>query len=359
MDEQQQYESYPQPLKELLQPSDYSRELLFQAVANREPIDKVTPEFFLLHYMDFVSLVIAKGKPSKDTLITYKNHIEKFLDWCLRKARMSPFKLDEKYFEVYRKILYETNSEKGIPYDDNTIHTHFAAVRAFYRAAIKQGIIKENPCADIKTKTVYANDRAIAYYTVDEIKEIIECVKANCETFEALRNLACIFLMAVAGLRCVEVHRANQEDIDWNNLTMVVHGKGHDGLVYLDESTANVIQDYLDCLEKQSFQAKTIKGVTPLIVTNATNRMGTRLSREAIRWNTNRILKEAGVKEKGIACHVFRHSCATALYNNTRDLRVVQDTLRHKNPVQTARYAHIVEFLETRPTASIGKVLTS
>ena len=266
-------------LVELLEPSEYSRELLYQIAASREIPDKVTPAFFLAHYMDFVSMVIANGKPSKDTLDSYKHHISKFLTWCLEKSRVSPFKLKENHIELYRTTLYQTPSAKGTVYDDNSIHLHFAAIRAFYNAAIKQHIIDRNPCEGIKAKTVYLNDRSFAYYSMEEIRKIIEYIRSNFPEFEALRNLACIYLMAVAGLRCVEVQRANREDIDWNNLTMVVHGKGHDGMVYLEESTAKIIQDYLDCLDKQPFKVHSSNGITPLIVTYSPHLSGTRLNR--------------------------------------------------------------------------------
>ena len=52
-------------------------------------------------------------------------------------------------------------------------------------------------------------------------------------------------------------------------------------------------------------------------------------------------------------CHVFRHSCGTNLYAATKDLRVVQETLRQRDPKVTARYAHVQQRMDKRYTSSI------
>ena len=87
-------------------PSKESREILFQSIANQDVDDKITPEFFIAHYMHFVAMTIADGNPSKDTLDTYRKHIDHFLTWCLEKARVSPFKLKENHLEFYRNRLF-------------------------------------------------------------------------------------------------------------------------------------------------------------------------------------------------------------------------------------------------------------
>ena len=67
----------------------------------------------------------------------------------------------------------------------------------------------------------------------------------------------------------------------------------------------------------------------------------------------NEALKLAGLKKAGASCHVLRHSCGTNLYANTKDLRLVQETLRQRNPAIAARYAHVQDRLTNRRTANI------
>lgn len=302
-------------------------------------------------------MVIANGQPSTDTYNTYKAGIESFLDWCLKYARVNPFILKEKHLELYRDWLYKSKTVNGTDYSKSTVYNRLVAIRAFYHAAVKQKIITENPCLDVKSPSVAINDLPFSYFKMDQIGKITRYVRKNFDEFECYRNLACIYLMAVGGLRCVEVHRANQEDINWNDFTMLVHGKGHNGIIYLDEYTGKILKEYIDCVIRQPFAVKKEGENTPLIISNATNNSGKRLARNSIRWNMNRVLEGAGFKQKGAACHIFRHSCATALYKTTHDLRVVQDVLRHRNPNVTARYAHVVEQLQNRPTNALGKMI--
>lgn len=345
-------------VESLIQPSDDTREILHSSLLMETDSGKgVTPDAFIANYMTFVSMVIANGHPAKDTCDSYRKNIAHFLRWCLKDARTSPFLLREKHIELYRAMLYKAVTAQGTEYNQNTVYQRMVAVRAFYNAAKKQGLVSENPAEDVKAASIPINDVPFAYYKMEEIKKLVDYVKETGSGFECHRNLACIYLMGVAGLRCVEVHRANQEDINWNDLTMKVHGKGHDGIAYLDAATGRVLHEYLDCLAEQDFKIKKENGLSPLIVSNGNSSSGRRMARNSIRWNINKILEGADMKKRNYACHVLRHSCATALYKNTHDLRVVQDTLRHRNPSVTSRYTHVVEQLEKRPTASLSHML--
>ena len=78
-----------------------------------------------------------------------------------------------------------------------------------------------------------------------------------------------------------------------------------------------------------------------------------RITRVGIRYVINKALTNAGLKQPGYACHLFRHSCGTNLYQETKDLRVVQETLRQRSPKVTAKYAHVHERMENRVTRGI------
>jgi len=68
---------------------------------------------------------------------------------------------------------------------------------------------------------------------------------------------------------------------------------------------------------------------------------------------SDRALECAGVKYPGHSCHTLRHSCGTNLYRSTKDIRLVQKTLRHASPDMTARYAHVSDSAEKRATRNI------
>jgi len=73
-------------------------------------------------------------------------------------------------------------------------------------------------------------------------------------------------------------------------------------------------------------------------------------------WQIVKIyVKKAGIK-KNIHPHSFRHSYATEIYNTTKDLKMVQELLGHKNMATTSIYAHVSD--ETKKEA-LDKVFGS
>lgn len=80
---------------------------------------------------------------------------------------------------------------------------------------------------------------------------------------------------------------------------------------------------------------------------------GHRMIRHAARDAVNKWLAAVGLKEKGRAGHMLRHTCGTLLYKEMKDLKQVQETLRHSNVNMSSRYAHLTERQENRYTNSI------
>ena len=64
-----------------------------------------------------------------------------------------------------------------------------------------------------------------------------------------------------------------------------------------------------------------------------------RISRIGLNSVIDGYLNKAGLKRKRVSCHALRHTCGTLLYDATKDIRAVQDTLRHENITTSAIYA--------------------
>ena len=165
-----------------------------------------------------------------------------------------------------------------------------------------------------------------------------------------MRDLVIIFLMALEGLRTVEIHRMSISHIDQEKKAIKVIGKGHNDYIYPRDDTFNLLIKYLKTKEAAPI-ADTI-GV-PVFTSTSNNKTGCRISRRNIRSAVDGILAAAGFKMPGKSCHVLRHSCATMLYAETKDLKVVQETLRHKSTQMASRYAHLQNRMENRYTKAI------
>lgn len=302
----------------------------------------LTPDYYVMHYLEFLPRYISHGHPTADTLNSYRKNIDAFIRWCINKQR-HPMSMQDYQIRIYREELVQAG------YKPSTIGLHISAVRSFYMVAEKLHFIQENPCADIHTEAPFSYDNQFDFFTPQEEAEIIEAFEQTENPVARTRDLAMLYLMCVEGLRKVEVHRMNDEDINLETGIIVIHGKGHNGVIYPSPDTMERIKDYLK-----------VRGIpvkdglmTPTFISLSNQSKGKRVSRRGIESIMNRVLTISGHKKKGACCHVFRHSCGTNLYAATKDLRVVQETLRQRDPKVTARYAHVQQRMDKRYTSSI------
>ncbi|SHK90679.1 integrase/recombinase XerC [Selenomonas ruminantium] len=302
----------------------------------------ITPEYYVAHYMEFIPMYIGRGRPSMDTLNTYKASIDMFINWCVER-NYPPLAAHEHQMRIY----FHTLVSRGL--QQNTIATRLTGVRIFFRVAKKLNFIKVNPCADISLGVAQTMDEHFRYYSPEQVQAVINAFAAEEDKFIRYRNTLIVMLMGVEGMRNVEVTRMNDEDVRWDSMSIYVHGKGHDGIIYPCEETFNILEAYLDARPPVIPE----HGFTPTIV-NDYNHGNTRISRNGVRFVMNRALESCNLKVKGYSCHVFRHSCGTNLYQKTKDLRVVQETLRHNDPKVTARYAHVQERMSKRYTSKLA-----
>ena len=305
--------------------------------------DAITPEYFIAHFYEYLPRYIAGGAPTADTRDTYELAIRLFLHWCMEQ-NLHPLS-DVHDYQI--RIYMEEMRARG--YSAATLMIKGAAIRAFYKVAQRLSFIAENPCADLQLRNPQHLDEDYKYLTVDQIKEICEGLAADQNALRRLRNLLIVYLMGVEGLRVVEVMRLSDEDIDWQRGRIEVRGKGHAGIIYPCEETFQLLKAYIE--ERGPVPPE--NRLTPTVISCARNNAQGRITRVGIRYVINKALTDAGLKPPGYACHLFRHSCGTNLYQETKDLRVVQETLRQRSPKVTAKYAHVHDRMERRYTRGI------
>lgn len=306
----------------------------------------ITPDYYVLNYLQFIPRYISKGRPTADTLRDYRLHINSFIRWCAEHDR-HPLSMHDYQMRMYMEYLI--NKE----YSDNTIAIKLAAIRNFYHVACKIGLIKDNPCSDLKSGRKLVWDERFRFYSNEQIQCMCDYIRNNTEDeFILYRNMTILHLMAVEGLRNVEVHRMCDEDIDCDYRSIEIRGKGHGGIVYPCDQTFDVLKKYLDVRPA----AKKENMLTPTIVSDHRHNYR-RISRNGIRDVINRILSGCDLKYAGYSCHILRHSCGTNLYNDTKDLHIVQEQLRHTDPEIISRYAKVHERMNNRHTSRLAPKL--
>lgn len=280
---------------------------------------------------------VAKGNAREDTLATYQTHLEYWFSWCSAKG-IHPGTSTRQDVEAYRAELIVARLLPA------TIAMKLTVVRRFYQSAQDRGLISRNPAVGVTPPL----DRRVKEYkralTNVEAKRLIEALPPA-DTLKGKRDRVIIGLMLIEGLRRVELYRANDEDIETGKLgsQLLVHGRAQDRYKFPRQDTLMAISDYLAERGPVEVERVTINRqqctVTPLICSvNKAGRPGKRISRIGLNHIIDGYLDKAGLKREQVSCHALRHTCAILLYEQTKDLRAVQEELGYASLNTTAIY---------------------
>lgn len=308
--------------------------------------EEINENTLLLNYKTLLKRYLSQGEPAEDTLRSYYSFIDSYIKWCLAN-KVHPLKINEYQFMYYRDYLIKANFKKG------SIKVKLNAIKQFYNLAVKLKLIEINPAKDVGVKLREHEELApMKFLNLKQLKTLLFTIPSYDEKhIEYLRDKLMIMFMALEGLRTVEVHRMSVNDIDWERKTIYIHGKGHNDFIYPRNDILILLKKYL---EIRPFSFAFIDEFGEPVFTTLTNQVkGKRMDRRGIRYNIDKWLSKAGFKQKGISCHMLRHTCGTLLYKDTKDLQIVKEVLRHSNVNITSKYAHIYNNLDKRYTSEI------
>ena len=300
---------------------------------------KMDPVYFLANYRNLMKRYVSNGKPSNDTKNSYFSAIDQFISWCMA-LKTDIFKINEQKLLYYRQVLINKD------YKPASVKFKLTAIRRFYYVALKYGLIEKNPATDVHAqRDPDAYMPILKYLTVDQLYLLLNSF--NEEEEKSLRAKVIVFLMAVEGLRTVEIHRMNVQDIYDDQKAIYIHGKGHNDLIYLRDDSYELLKKYLQ------MRTTSHEFPTPVFTSLSNNSMGKRLSRQNIRETIDTALASLNLKAPGKSCHMLRHTCGTLLYRETKDLQVVKQVLRHRSIEMASRYSHIQDAMLSRYTSAI------
>ena len=159
-------------------------------------------------------------------------------------------------------------------------------------------------------------------------------------TTEQGKRLFAMYLLAVnAGLRTIEIHRANIKDLvtrggqSW----LYIWGKGHtepDQKKPLSPEVAAAVREYVESRTDHP------TGSSPLFVSTGNRSGGKRIATTTISTMLKRAMQAAGYDSEKITAHSLRHTAGTAVQELTGDIYQTQKYMRHSNPATTEIYLH-------------------
>ena len=196
-------------------------------------------------------------------------------------------------------------------YKPKTFHRIISTLSSFYRFLYTQGAVTSNPLTGIDRPRI--KQQEIKYLKHNQVLRLIESI-------EDPRDKLIVRTIYATGVRVSELCNMNIEDIDFDEHTIRIRGKGDKmRIVFVDDDTLAEILKFI---------GNRLAG--PLFI----GQQGKHISSRAIQH----IFKHYA--PSGITPHKIRHSDASELYKRSKNLRVVQENLGHTSIKTTEIYLH-------------------
>lgn len=216
----------------------------------------------------------------------------------------------------------------------STIQLYLTAAKIFFRWLSQEGIFA-NIADHLKSGVKLSHNHKKDALSAEQCKELVKNVLG--ETLKSLRDRAILSLMTTAGLRTIEVVRANVGDIRFERgkVFLYVQGRGRsaaDEKVLLSKQTYSAIKIYLKARGK-------VQSSAPLFVSTSRRNKNFRLETQTISRMVKKNLRGIGLDSPRLTAHSLRHSTATNLIFAGIELPKVQMILRHKSLNTTMIYA--------------------
>ena len=219
-----------------------------------------------------------------------------------------------------------------------TASVRLAALRSFFGFLVETGEIPSNPADGVRGGGAEARRRDDL--THDEVRALLAICRAD-RSEAGARDGALVALMVYTGIRTIEAHRADVEDVGMRagRRVLHVHGKGRQG-----KGEFVVIPSEAEPWVRRWRAARTGLKVGadagPLFVSLSPRSRGERLSRRGIRAAITGRFREAGITEATKTVHSLRHTAITTTIRNGATPTQAQAMARHKRAETTLGYFH-------------------
>lgn len=210
----------------------------------------------------------------------------------------------------------------------STIGKKLTILKSFFGWLVKEELLLRDPTARIKNPKI--PKRLPKGLSIEELEKIRE----NCLS---LRQRALVEFMYSTGCRLAEVASIKRSDVDYQNMSVNVIGKGDkERTVFLSFKCLYHLKKYLNNRDDESEYLF-------VTVRRPYRKMGHRAIQREI-TKLNKVVKLS----HDITPHVLRHTLANNLLNNGADLADVQAILGHEDPSTTLIYSQVSEERKKR-----------
>lgn len=253
--------------------------------------------------------------------------------------------LDIEYSDIRFYLIYLKEKKKE---KNSSISRNLSSLRSFYNYLIDNNLIQNNPFNYVSGPK--KEKKLPRYFEYNELEELFNSIDIN--TIYGKRDMLILEMLYATGVRVGELVNIKVSDINKDNRTILIAGKGNkERIVHYGEYAEDILNNYLST----SYKFLNKNKLPQLFINNKK----TALTERGIRTILEKIIKKTSLNKK-ISPHMIRHSFATHLLNEGCDLLSVQKLLGHESLSATQIYTHVTTerlkdvYFSNFPRAKIG-----
>jgi integrase/recombinase XerC len=269
----------------------------------------------------FIAHLATERRLSPHTRTNYLRDLEALVAFAASLKIDDWARLDSQHIRVFGAKSHASGLSP------RSVQRRLSAARSFFRYLAREGVVRNNPANEVRAPK--AAKRLPKTLDVDQIVQLLEIPT---DDTLAVRDRAIMELFYSSGLRLAELVGLDVGQVDLNDRTVRVLGKGaKTRIVPVGAKAIAAIRAW------QRVRA-TLAAVeeTALFVGRNGQRMGARAVQQRVHFWARR----QGLPQR-VHPHLFRHSFATHLLESSRDLRGVQELLGHADIATTQIYTHL------------------
>ncbi len=258
---------------------------------------------------------------SPRTLESYQRDLRQIMAWCRGQGIADWAELDQHQVRAYVAWRHR----RGL--SGKSLQRELSALRSLYRYLLREGAVNQNPAQGVRAPK--SEQRLPATLDADQLAHLLDV--PGSDALE-LRDLAMLELMYSSGLRLAELVSVNLGDIDFDDASLEVTGKGaKTRRLPVGRQALKALGHWLGARANLA-----APGEPALFV----GRRGKRLGRRAVQQRLHRWALRTG-SPRDLHPHLLRHSFASHLLESSGDLRAVQELLGHADISTTQIYTHL------------------
>lgn len=210
-----------------------------------------------------------------------------------------------------------------------TINRKISALKSFFKYQLKKGVLQSSPMLVISSPK---NSKRLPQF-VD--KKDIYTLFSHVEfpaNWQGITERLILEILYNCGIRQAELINLQQNNVDINNSSLKVMGKGNkERVVPISKNLRESLQAYIK--EKKEQFPGSIEGA--LLINQKGKKLYPRLVYDVVK----RYLSLVTTIEKK-SPHILRHSFATHLTNNGADINAIKELMGHSSLAATQIYTH-------------------